>query len=141
MRAKKISVLISCTACAWAFLIASAQAQTNLGYGNPFADEAEEAAANAQPVYNGLADAAANLFGPSPIVQQRVQQVSPWQDFNQVDPTGQYSNYGDYAAEKVRSVVNAPMEKRNPFSDPMNDIKNDGDPGALFGEDRFGSRK
>ena len=111
-------------------------AHAQSGYGNPFNDYEEEALQNQKPVYNGLADAAAALFGPEQMtVQAPPPAIDPWQDLNQVDPYGNYGkSYDDYAAKKVEEVVNAPLPKKKPFNDPLDDFKKDPGTGALFEE-------
>ena len=113
-------------------------ASAQSGYANPFDDYEEEARQNQQPVYNGLADAAAALFGPEQATVQQAPVVQdPWVDLKQVDPNGQYgASYDDFAAQKVDRVVKAPLNRKQPFGSPLDDFKKDSGVSALFEQPR-----
>lgn len=124
-----------CTANAVA---ADAVAQTNPSLIDPFQDDDQDAAQTANQ-YNGYVGGGAavfDLFGPGNAGTPAYVSAPTerWQDLNAVDPSGQSTTgYDDIYRQRVEAVINSPLPKKKPFSDPLENFKKDPGQGTLFG--------
>jgi hypothetical protein len=119
------------------FFAAAAEGQSNPSLIDPFQDDSEAQAVPGQSQgVNAFSDAVADLFGPSggAAITPNAAPDTRWQDLNAIDPGGKIGGaYDDSYNQRINDVINAPLPKKKPFTDPLERLKKDPGQGTLFG--------